>query len=340
MDFSEIISNLFAIKKSITVSSGKMNHCSTITPHPNGFGVAWYSGTGECQPDQSVGIIFITKDGIVNPHGLNVGPGTGNPVLWTIGNELVLLYSKFENLKTERIVDRWKHCSLWLQRIIYQDQRLIFNGEPLPIAEPGLHLLGRCKPIITESGKFLLPLYDELNHHSVIYVGDGLNFEYLSSFGINNHIIQSTLWESNKTIYAISRNIGTKRLAVICYKSTDDGVTWDSPTPWQDMYNKNNSMHVVNYSGDFVTIWNDSMVGRDNLTLGILGENGLKRVVVLSKKYGSYPSVCVNNQNTLAFTYTNELNRISINLWSRGYYKKTGRRNKSGGNGGSTGTST
>ena len=321
--------NMFAVNRSFQISASQFNHCSTVCPHGNGVFVAWYSGSGECRDDQSVHIVFI--DGPTKSETIRIGDCTGNPVLWAHGNDAILLWSKFEKHDDIRsLVDRWKYCSLWIQRLVY-DNGIELLGDPIQIAESDQHLLGRCCPIHTQNG-YLLPLYDELKGECVIFAGSGLQFEEHSRFGYK--MIQPTLWEhtvdGETKLCALSRNFGSRAKQSFLCESTNGGVTWSDPVP-SNLANINNSLHVVHWNKEDVVLWNDTYgPHRDKMTLGVLNEwiphPGFQEVRVLpvrivGPRYGAYPSMCVDAAGNLNFTFTNANRTIDYHVWNSKFFR-------------------
>jgi hypothetical protein len=271
--------------------------------------LAWYSGSGECRDDQSVYISFCNAKGEYTDP-VRVGDKTGNPVIWSHRGHIYLLWSKFEDTGDIRsIVDRWKFCSLWIQRVELQDEITLVD-EPVMIASPESHLLGRCNPLFlgqtswsTDEGPgtlhadsacdYLLPLYDEVTRNGVIYkvrIDDVtenqldpvhkrvIHTTRTGNIGID--MIQPTLWLGKavlpsypQRVHSLSRNFGAKTFrrtrCKYCY-SDDSGETWSEPQE-TDIPNRNSSLHAIHYNGYDLLLWNDTNgLSRINLRLGKL----------------------------------------------------------------------
>ena len=180
---SEMFNSIFAVsyRKEIEVSQSHslFHHCSTVCPYKDGVVLAFYSGTGECQDDQGVYVTYFKNNNYADL--LKIGDKTGNPVLFSSANHCFLIWSKFEDTGPLRsIVDRWKHCSLWIQKIDVADG-ITLVGQPHQISSPQDHLLGRCLPICIanqalyqqtqHTSDYLLPLYDEVARNlSLIHI--------------------------------------------------------------------------------------------------------------------------------------------------------------------------
>ncbi len=291
----------------INLSFGDFNHCSSICHYNNGIFVASYAGTQECAVDQSVYLTYI-QDG-VQLDTIRIGDGTGNPVIWTDSETIILLYSKFEfNDKISTLVDKWKYCSLWLQRFTFSNRKIYWSSIPIKLADESLHLLGRCRPL-NYSNKYFLPLYNESGRYNVIYEGNGTEYSYLSSYG--NYCIQPTLWLASGVINSISRNFGSP-YKYARHHSSPTGSLW-SEQKELGIYNVNHSIHAFAYKDVNYILWNDSKNhNRNNLTLGIINNDlSVTKLLEINKSYGSYPSVSVDD-TSIIITYTNARRKISV----------------------------
>lgn len=321
-----LFNNIFAVNRSLLASASKFNHCSTICPYRKGVLLAWYSGTNECQNDQSVHVISI--EGSQQSEPLRIGDCTGNPVLVPAQEDAVLLWSKFEdNGRLLRLADRWKTCSLWVQKIGVRKGQVRLLGEPKQIAEPHQHLLGRCNPLI-HNGTVLLPLYDEVERTCVIFEGQDLTYTEVSRYGTD--IIQPTLWHRDGKIGSLARNF-TRHQKRSYFCESMDGRSWSEPTTAR-IWNLNNSIHVLNWNGEEVVLWNDTNGRfRKNLTIGVLkyekDELGFLRVAaepieVVGADHGSYPSMCVDNNGDLNFSFTNSIRQIEYHVWNYKFFRE------------------
>lgn len=310
----DLSNRIFAGTTSLEVSVSPFNHCSSVCPIGEGNLLAWYAGSGECRDDQSVHLLFISKENTTDI--VRIGDNTGNPVVWQLDNDhAAILWSKFENVEVRRLVDRWKHCTLWIQKLRITTG-IEFVGQPAQLANHHQHLLGRCSPIWYH-GQYLLPLYNEMERNCVIYGGNGLEFARLGTFGTN--MIQPTIWAGNNKISALCRNFGNGQTnAKYCY-STDSGLTWSEPEE-TEIPNNNSSLHAVRWQNSNYLIWNDTRgTFRERLAIGMLRNRRIptliKRPLIVSTAHGAYPSACVNPNGSLAFSYT-KLKHIRFHLWT------------------------
>lgn len=291
------------------IFASSFNHCSTVCPHQDGVLIAWYSGINECHDDQSVYLIFINQNN--RSDIVRIGDKTGNPILWKSGGEIFILWSKFEDDGViNRLADRWKYCSLWVQKIEIQDKPILV-GKPTCVMGSANNLLGRC-PAIHYKGKVLLPLYDEVEGTCVIV--DDSNFTELSKFG--SDIIQPTIWTKYNKLHSLGRNFRTHRNKAQ-HTQSSDGVIWQQPID-TDIFNVNNSLCVVNWRNSEAIVWNDTTSRyRDKLTLGLLKNYNCLEVIpvsVIGERYGAYP-FCAVDGDRIHITFTNIRKRIEYHVW-------------------------
>ena len=314
----KLFHNLFDRSRQIELSAGDFNHCASVCAHRDGVLVAWYAGTGECEDDQNVHVIYISDHYQSEP--LKIGDKTGNPVLIPYDNDYaVLVWSRFEDTdKLRRKVDRWKYCSLWATFVGYDGRCIHFwppkrPTAPKQLAAPHQHLLGRCNPI-THRGLYLLPLYDEVARRGVIFWGIGQDYKYIGHFG--EDMIQPTLWAEKDRIYALSRNFMNKTRFKSCYCYSDNGgETWSAPQPTQIM-NRNSSLHVLKWRNRNFIIWNDTPnLRRENITFGVLDGITVNKIAVLDS-YGAYPSMCIDRNDDLNMAYTSVNKTIILRTWN------------------------
>lgn len=297
----------------ISLTAGKFNHCSSVCSLPNGVLIAWYAGSGECQDDQSVHLLFIDKNN-KESEIVRVGNKTGNPVVWRDGQSVLLLWSRFEDDgPIVRLADRWKYCSLWLQRVTPDGPRPKLGRPRLLTA--GQNLLARCNPIEVNSNLYL-PLYNELLRTNVIFAKRGRRYLKVGMFG--QDMIQPTLWFENDRLCSLSRNFGGYRTKSQYAESFDHGKSWSGPID-STISNYNSSLHVVMHRGRPYVAWNDShSPRRSHLTLGLLHRLENKIIIepetIINSDYGAYPSLS-STGTELHLSYTTKHGTIAYETW-------------------------
>ena len=314
------------------IFAGRFNHCASICKSYSGITMAWYSGSGECQDDQSVHTLFMVP---THNHGFEARMGrlddkTGNPVLWVDDSGPLMLWSKFEPHPITKLTDRWKHCSIWVSRL---DGYGKIRHKPVLLAKADEHLLGRCAPICVDDRpdakdpEWIIPLYDEVNEECVLYKGTYPNYKPYARFGQKQ--IQPTIWKTDGGYRALSRNFNSPIKQAILNKSVD-GASWDAGIQ-TDIRNINSSLCITTWRGHQFIIWNDSNTAyRTNLTLGLVADNGITPIAKINRYYGSYPSACVIDDK-LYYAYTNNNKRISYGYFDWSDIRRHHRNNESEG---------
>lgn len=310
---------MLAKDESYNYTYNDFNHCATCVLHKNYNFLAWYSGSGECRDDQSV-VIHVNKIGKPLLYSRIILEGkTGNPVLFSDGEDIYLLYSKFEDIEPiRRLADRWKYCSLWVSKINVLEKKDHINIEvskAAQISDPSQHLLGRCAPI-KFGDHIYLPLYNEVEECNVIFKRTLPNsYEKTAEYGGN--VIQPTLWVENDLIYSLSRNFTSRCRFSIVHVSSDMHTFNQSSI--SDIYNHNSSLHVCRVGNDILCVYNDTISRlRKNLTLGIIKRIGgiiVADPILKLDNYGAYPFLSYNN-NLLSIAYSNYDRKITQRLLS------------------------
>jgi hypothetical protein len=318
---------IFAVDKQISIGVNAFNHCSSLCPSESGVVLAWYAGSGECQDDQNIYLVYLSQGKSSTP--LRIGDKTGNPIVWREDNKNWLLWSKFEDDgPMTSLAQRWRYCSLWTQQIKCTPNIKLL-GEPQRLAKSSDHLLARTGPLI-QSKLTILPLYDEVNRECVIYQGSNGDFNETSRFGGTNHIIQPTIWLENRRLHSLNRNFGNGRHHALYYFSDDYGHSWKFGG-LSHFWNINNSLAICKYKKQHVVLWNnlDSQYRR-NMSIGIVEwANTVPHphsIRLLNKEHGSYPCLCVSDDDSLHFAYTNPLRQIEYHVWNRKTFNKYLRR--------------
>lgn len=315
--------SIFAVDKQISIGANAFNHCSSLCPSESGVILAWYSGSGECQDDQSVYITYLSQGKSSTP--LRIGDKTGNPIVWREDEKNWLLWSKFEDDgQITSLAHRWRYCSLWVQQIECTSTVELL-GKPELIAVSSSHLLARTNPLV-QSKNTILPLYDEINRECVVYQGYNGIFNETARFGGSNRIIQPTIWSENRRLHSLSRNFGNGRHRSLYYYSDDYGYSWKFGG-LSRFWNLNNSLVVAKYQNKHLILWNDiESQYRQNMSIGVVewaeAVPQPHAIKILNKDHGSYPSLCVDNDDAIHFAYTDHHRQIAYHVWNRKAFTK------------------
>lgn len=290
--------------RNISLSSDNFNHCSSVSYVGEGYCVAYYAGRTECHQSQSVYLSYVKNGHLVDT--IKIGDNTGNPVIWCEQDTVVLLYSKFEDDgPIDRLSDRWKYCSLWLQSFGFVNNKIYWLTIPINLSTQR-HLLGRCKPIVHRNN-LLLPLYDELNRNCVLY--GGRNLSYISTYGVD--MIQPTIWKSNDILNSLGRNFHSDH-KVARHHSSPDGITWGDEN-MTNIPNINNSICVTSCDKGQIIVYNKiNTHHRRDLRLGVLTNDfTIVNDKSLNLHYGSYPSADIRDGKAI-ISYTTGEGKISV----------------------------
>jgi len=239
---------------------------------------------------------------------------------------------------------------LWIQEITYE-RGIQLIGEPKQLADPDQHLLARCRPISIGDVTYI-PLYDEVDRCCVLFAGQDGEYEEYTRFG--EGVIQPTIWvkphavdpecEIEFMVNALCRNFGNRKYYSQYYGTCEEHSeshgysTLDNVAKnWEHLgdsgfYNVNNSIHVINWQGEEIAVWNDSRSPRrTKLTIGSIRWQSTTprptRIKIIGETYGSYPSLASDDQY-LYFSFTNHSKEIEYYAWSHKRYKRAIRETK------------
>lgn len=314
---------------STQISFGQMNHCASACPLNEGIVISCYSGTAECEKDQSVYATYWSESNdpkYSNP--IKLGELTGNPVIWSTGsNSAVLLCSIFTKMNVPRI-DRWRYCDNWLHKIQLENNRLIIHESRRLDVDIGY--LGRCQPIQVGE-EWLLPLYREHDCYGMILASkDGWSWEQRGNIGKMNTdsgtrfgsgiLIQPTIWHDGYQIHALCRDITNVGKAWYSY-SSDVGRTWSKPIH-STIDSRNNSLVVIQDGTKSPwVVWNISVPQHNARKFMVLAKidhiDALPKIDHVENKYrlnplkstsASYPNYCFDNQGILHIVHTDRPN--------------------------------
>jgi predicted neuraminidase len=136
--------------------------------------------------------------------------------------------------------------------------------------------IARSHPVVLPSGRILLPLYSDGLSFSMMAFSDDSGKSWTTGkpiVGLGN--IQPTIVsKSDGTLVAYMRNAGPppKRLQISI--STDDGLTWSSPSH-TDLPNPGSAAEVTRLAnGHWALVYNDTEQGRHSLAVSISDDEG------------------------------------------------------------------
>ena len=289
------------------------NHASNIAEMPNGdLLVVWAAGTKEAAADTVI-VGSRRRKGetawsVPTVLSENAGKGHANPVLF---------------------VDDWGVVRLFYSELIGVGHLCLSNIQARTSADHGvtwsaprsviddLCLLMRNKPLILNTGEWLLPVYWEAI--------------FQSRFWVSKDRGQS--WKSRGTIITFpSTNLQPAvaqcfdgSLVVLMRNGSDTGFTWEARSqncggPWQtkerhDLPNPGSALDLIRLqSGHLLLICNPSTTERTPLAARVSADNGkiwsVPRVIEEGQPQLSYPSVIQTSDGTIHVSYSHRLTHI------------------------------
>lgn len=155
----------------------------------------------------------------------------------------------------------------------------------------------RCKPTVLPSGRILLPLYTDTFSISIMAISDDGGYSWYASkpiYGLGN-IQPSVLRRENGTLVAYMRDNGPANRVQVS-ESNDDGITW-SVSVSNEILNPGSGLDAVRLrNGHWVLLLNDTLEGRNRLTLYLSDDEGRTwkwRRAVEDHPKGSYHYPCL-----------------------------------------------
>lgn len=298
----------------------KISHCPTICcTDDNNIYIAFYAGSRECENDQRVYVYKYLKNGKYELK-LTLEEQTGNPVLFSVKSEVYLMYSLFTK-KTERPVDKWRHCSNHIINIKKPEKIII----EIP-AQNGY--LGRINPIKIKQDIYI-PIYKEYNCYGRILKcnSDLSKYSMLGKIGEQTEnngtrfgsglLIQPSIWLEDNILHSVSRNIYPKMHYAWYSKSEDFGETWSDPTQIP-LTSYNNSLCIISETTPKKAIWNyhnPKKYQKSKRTHLLLTEidykfrPNLQTIIQLNDhKPASYPNYIIDKNNKLHIVHSEGTN--------------------------------
>ncbi len=283
-------------------------HASTLVELPDGeLLAAWFAGSQEGARDTA-------------ELGARLAPGTtawskpqvlvdtpnksdGNPVLHVDRKGRVwIFYVTKENDRRPQ----WAQCPLKCR--VSTDGGRTFGPERILHAELGW--MDRNKPIYLANGDLLLPLYDERDWTSHIFIStdDGATWSMSEHMVGNGGNIQPTLAQlSDGSVLALMRT-GSDHHRLWRALSRDNGRTWSVPVE-TDLPNPDSACDMVRLAdGHLVLVFNDSTSRRTPLTVALSTDEGrtwpVKRNLETAEGEYSYPAIIQTRDGMIHVTYT------------------------------------
>lgn len=279
-------------------------HCSIMAELPSGdvFG-AWYAGTREGLPDVVLmAARWRREEGCwTEPRVLCDTPDLpeGNPIAFMEpGGRLHMFFVTI-------VGDGW--ASAQLKSMTSKDEGESWT-EPVVVGEP-LGTMVRNKPLYLDDGRIVLPMYDDTDATSFMYLSDDGGETWRQSGRIAYHggCTQPTLFrKSGGTIVAFLRNSEPRYIQRS--ESNDRGETW-SACASTFLPNPDAGIDLVELSsGHLLLAFNDSRERRTPLSLAWSedeGDDWLLKLDLETEDAGfAYPAIIQARDGLIHLSYT------------------------------------
>lgn len=180
--------------------------------------------------------------------------------------------------------------------------------EPVVVGEP-LGTMVRNKPLYLPDGRIILPMYDDREGGSFMYISDDRGTTWHRSApipGPGSHIQPTLFQKRDSSIVAFMRN-DEPRL-ILQSRSTDRGETWTEAEA-TSLPNPNAGCDLVALSdGRLVLAFNDSPRRRSPLSVALSEDEGetwpLKVDLETDDAEFSYPSIILARDGLIHLSYT------------------------------------
>jgi predicted neuraminidase len=175
----------------------------------------------------------------------------------------------------------------------------------------------RSKPVVTRSGRMIVPLYsDGFSFSLMAYTDDGGKTWQFSEPLVGAGNIQPAIAQTaDGELVAYMRDNGPAPKRLHVSRSTDEGETW-SPVEDSDLPNPGAAADIVTLeSGDWVLIYNDTEDGRHRLAVALSEDGGqtwpwkrhLERDESSAPRTAHYPAIIQGRDGTLHASYSYHL---------------------------------
>ena len=274
-------------------------HSSSCINYKGEIYVAFYAGERECV-NQRVYIFKYKQDTkeYVLYHKLNYG--TGNPVLFTLNEDLYCAYSVFTKKMKGNVFDLWQTCYTAITQINEEGYDFILSTYCCP----------RTNPFYSKNG-VILGCYDEQIQRSMFFIINEYK-ETSRHVDMDQHkVIQPSIFSLNDDLFMINRNFGLEKnkcpLSKVLYSESLKKLVFKKEG-FSNIPNHNESIATLNDKENCFIVYNKKKKRKD-LTLGLLNmKNELLDSEDLLKlnntSFASYPNMCLNNKGQLVISFT------------------------------------
>ncbi|MCA9215478.1 MAG: exo-alpha-sialidase [Planctomycetales bacterium] len=296
---------------------GKYKHPTTFTQLENGdLYLAFYGGSGEYSTDTAVygSRQKAGEESWSTPKVIADTPfvSEGNPVVWQAPDGIVWLFY------VVRYGETWSTSRI--QAKISEDGAQTWSDPTVLAFEEGMMVRGR--PIVLDSGEYLLPIYHETGHDTERVSPDSaslfLRFNPKTKKWTETDRIRSKTGNIQPAVVQLNgdhllafcrRGGGYEPLEygyVVRSESLDGGQTW-SEGQNTDFPNPNAAVDLLKLtSGNLLMAYNHSMNERDPLALALSTDGG--------KTFKRRVDVAIGGTRDFAYPYLNQTKDGKIHL--------------------------
>ncbi|UCF99452.1 MAG: exo-alpha-sialidase [Spirochaetaceae bacterium] len=311
-----------AVIHEITDTPG-LCHCSSIAENSEGELVCvWYEGAYETAPDTAIRIAFkpsgadswLPAEQLFHYSGIPLG----NPVLFTFDRQT--LYIIFSVLLGES----WTESMLFVSAS--QDGGHSWSNPGLLFAKKGL--MAKTKPLRLESGRILIPLYEESGFFPVVLIADDprqwARSRYTAETMARGAAIQPALAQlpdGNLLMYCRSAR-GTIWKSL----SYNYGLSWSLCTP-TGIPNPNSAIDLLRCDAStYLLAFNNSSAHRHSLSVALSRDCGASWVFAGEVDSGdgeySYPCLLQDRSGRIHLSYTENRYRIKHTVFDLDWLSK------------------
>ena len=262
--------------------------------------------------------------------------GSGNPVLFTLSDQLYVAYSMFTQPHTGNVVELWKSTYTMIKCLSADDSKPIILST---------YCAPRCNPYYAGDKAVLLPCYDEGIEKPVLFSISTSGPIERSVMLSESAMIQPTLVPVDGALKMFCRNFDRSRVegrsakvTSIAYSAAQKRILFSKEMDTVIPNNNESLAAIHDMGGNSIVVYN-AEVGRKKLTVATIGSEKSKDgdfnritidpvIVINDTEKASYPNCCYNRQKQLVVVFTsydgngiNDGSEISIVTLSKNYKK-------------------
>jgi len=286
-------------------------HCSSVVESENGHLICvWYEGAYETSTDEVIKVSYRKSPDEAWTPGKTLlqldGVPLGNPVIFSFDRKtLYMIYSVL-------LGESWEESVMFLSESI--DGGYCWTNPSLLYGRRGL--MAKTKPIRLDSGRILVPLYNEIEDYPVVLIVEDTEWwaksRYVAETMARGRVIQPAIVQ-----------LSNGKLLMLC--RTSEGFMWKSLSPngglsWTickptNIPNPNAALDLVRArGGELLMAFNNSCRDRYSISLALSEDDGKTWSCLVDFDGGegeySYPCLIQDESGKFHVTYTEDRYRI------------------------------